>query len=207
MTGFEFALLLLAWAIGGGSPGPATLAIAGTAMNQGRAAGLAVASGITCGSAAWGLTAALGLSALMVNNAWIVEIMRYVGASYLLFLAYKSMRSAVSDKPLMPVAASKGGLGRLFVEGLLIHLTNPKAVLGWGAVFAIAVPLGAAPLVVFETYAALLMVSCCVFLGYAVLFSTGVFVRGYQKLRRWFEASFAILFGLAGLKILTAKII
>ncbi len=206
MTGFEFSLLLVAWAIGGGSPGPATLAIAGASMNRGRAAGLAVAAGIFCGSATWGLAAALGLSALMTANAWIVETLRYVGAAYLLFLAYKAARSALSDKSLMPVAAGQGGLGRLYVKGLLIHLTNPKAIPGWGAVFAIAVPVGASQIAVFETYSALLSVSCGVFFGYALLFSTRMFVRGYQRLRRWFEGAFAALFGLAGLKILTARL-
>lgn len=206
MIGIEFAVLLIAWAIGGGSPGPATLAIAGTSMNRGRAAGLAVAFGIVCGSATWGLAAALGLSTLMASYGWIVEILRYVGAAYLLYLAFKAARSALSDKPLMPVTAGHGGLGRLYIKGLLIHLTNPKAILGWGAIFAIAVLVGAAQIVIFETYAALLTVSCCVFLGYAMLFSTPVFVRGYQRMRRWFESAFAILFGLAGLKILTARL-
>ena len=206
MTGFEFSLLLVAWAIGEGSPGPATLAIAGVSMNRGRTAGLAVAAGIFCGSATWGLAAALGLSALMAANAWVVETLRYVGAAYLLFLAYKAARSALSDKSLMPVAAGQGGLGRLYVKGLLIHLTNPKAILGWGAVFAIAVPVGASQISVFETYGALLSVSCGVFFGYALLFSTGMFVRGYQRLRRWFEGAFAVLFGLAGLKTLTARL-
>ncbi len=206
MTGFEFAVVLIAWAIGGGSPGPATLAIAGTSMNRGRGAGLAVAAGIVCGSATWGLAAALGLSALMAANAWVVETLRYVGAAYLLFLAFKAARSAMTDKALMPVAAGQGGLWPLYIKGLLIHLTNPKAILGWGAVFAIAVPIGASQSAVFETYAALLTVSCGVFFGYAILFSTGVFVRGYQRLRRWFEGAFAILFGLAGLKILTTRL-
>mgnify|MGYP006108982967 FL=1 len=206
MTGFEFSLLLVAWAIGGGSPGPATLAIAGVSMNRGRTAGLAVAAGIFCGSATWGLAAALGLSALMAANAWVVETLRYVGAAYLLFLAYKAARSALSDKSLMPVAAGQGGLGRLYVKGLLIHLTNPKAILGWGAVFAIAVPVVASQISVFETYGALLSVSCGLFFGYALLFSTGMFVRGYQRLRRWFEGAFAVLFGLAGLKTLTARL-
>ena len=206
MTGFEFSLLLVAWAIGGGSPGSATLAIAGASMNRGRTAGLAVAAGVFCGSATWGLAAALGLSALMAANAWVVETLRYVGAAYLLFLAYKAARSALSDKSLMPVAAGQGGLGRLYVKGLLIHLTNPKAILGWGAVFAIAVPVGASQISVFETYGALLSVSCGVFSGYALLFSTGMFVRGYQRLHRWFEGAFAVLFGLAGLKTLTARL-
>ena len=106
----------------------------------------------------------------------------------------------------MPVAAGQGGLGRLYVKGLLIHLTNPKAILGWGAVFAIAVPVVASQISVFETYGALLSVSCGLFFGYALLFSTGMFVRGYQRLRRWFEGAFAVLFGLAGLKTLTARL-
>jgi len=97
VTGIEFALVLLAWAVGGGSPGPATMAIAGTSMNRGRGPGLAVAAGIVSGSAAWGLAAALGLSALMAANAWIVEILRYVGAAYLLYLAFKAARSAMTD--------------------------------------------------------------------------------------------------------------
>lgn len=202
----EFVLILLAWAIGGGSPGPATLAIAGTSMNRGRRAGVAVAAGMVLGSATWGLAAALGLSALMAANAWIVEVLRYVGAAYLLYLAFKSARSAFSEKPLMPVAAGQRHLLRLFAKGLLIHLTNPKAILGWGAVFAIAVPVGATQVAIFETYGALLAVSCCVFFGYALVFSTPVFVRGYQRLRRLFEGAFALLFGLAGLKILTARL-
>ena len=206
MTGFEFSLLLVAWAIGGGSPGPATLAIAGASMNRGRTAGLAVAAGVFCGSATWGLAAALGLSALMAANAWVVETLRYVGAAYLLFLACLDRIKTLSDKSLMPVAAGQGGLGRLYVKGLLIHLTNPKAILGWGAVFAIAVPVGASQISVLETYGALLSVSCGVFFGYALLFSTGMFVRGYQRLRRWFEGAFAVLFGLAGLKTLTARL-
>ncbi|MEJ6399286.1 LysE family translocator [Yoonia sp. 208BN28-4] len=206
MTGWEFPLLLVAWAIGGGSPGPATLAIAGTAMDRGRMAGLAVASGIIVGSASWGLAAALGMSAIMVANVWLVEVLRYVGAAYLLYLAYKAMKSAITDKPLTQVGAKAGALGGLFRKGLLIHLTNPKAIFGWGAIFAIAVPPGSGAWDIGTTYLSLLAVSCTVFWGYGLLFSLGGFVRGYQRLRRWFEATFALLFGLAGLKILTARL-
>ena len=140
MTGWEFAALLFAWAVAGGSPGPATLAIAGTAMGRGRAAGLAISTGIICGSAIWGLAAALGMSALMLANAWAVEVIRYLGAAYLMFLAYKAMKSALSDKPLAVVGAKQGDLRSLFFKGLLVHLTNPKAIFAWGAIFAIISP-------------------------------------------------------------------
>lgn len=48
--------------------------------------------------------------------------------------------------------------------------------------------------------------SALVFQGYALLFSSAPMTRGYMRLRRWFEGAFAIAFGAAGLKILTARI-
>ncbi|PTX57300.1 threonine/homoserine/homoserine lactone efflux protein [Litoreibacter ponti] len=206
MTGWEFALLLVAWAVGGASPGPATLAIAGTSMERGRPAGLAVAAGIVCGSASWGVAAALGMSALMLANAWLVELLRYVGAAYLIYLGAKAIRSSMTDKPLARVQAKRGDLRALYVKGLLLHLTNPKAIFGWGAIFAIAVPPGSDPAVIWESFAALLAVSNIVFFGYALLFSTGAFVRGYQRMRRWFELGFGVMFGFAGFKILTTRL-
>ncbi|RLJ40807.1 threonine/homoserine/homoserine lactone efflux protein [Litoreibacter meonggei] len=206
MTGVELGLLLVAWAVAGASPGPATLAIAGTSMERGRAAGLAVAAGIVCGSASWGVAAALGMSALMLANAWLVEILRYAGAAYLMYLGIKALRSGLSNKPLASVQAKRGGLRSIYLKGLLLHLTNPKAIFSWGAIFAIAVPPGSDMWVVWETFAALFVVSNLVFFGYALLFSTAAFIRGYQRMRRWFEISFGLMFGFAGLKILTARL-
>lgn len=205
MTGIEFIILLIAWAIGGASPGPATLAIAGTSMQRGRGAGLVVAAGIVCGSASWGIAAALGVSALMLANAWTVELLRYLGAAYLLWLAFKSAKSACQQKPFAHVKAGGGDMSRLFLKGLLLHLTNPKPILGWGAMFAVVMPPGSEPAAIASTFLALISVSAVVFFGYAILFSTSGIVAGYQKLRRWFEGAFAALFGLAGFKVLTSQ--
>ena len=62
-------LILVAAFVAGASPGPATLAIAGTSMASGRTSGLALASGITAGSLIWSISAALGLGAIMLANA------------------------------------------------------------------------------------------------------------------------------------------
>jgi threonine/homoserine/homoserine lactone efflux protein len=60
-------LAYTAFAIGVASPGPSVLAVMGTAMAQGRARALALASGVVCGSLFWGLCAAFGLAALMAR--------------------------------------------------------------------------------------------------------------------------------------------
>ena len=206
MSGVEFALLWLAWVLAGGSPGPATLGIAGTSLAEGRKAGLVFALGILAGSAAWGLAAILGLSAMMLANAWLLELIRYVGAGYLLYLAVKSLRSALSEKkPLL--GRTQGAAGwRLFTKGALIHLTNPKAVLSWGAVYAIALPADAAFVDLVGLFAFLYSGSILVFVGYAFLFSVSGMSGAYARARRWFELGFAALFGAAAVKIFTARL-
>lgn len=206
MIGPEWIALWVAWVLAGGSPGPATLSIAGTSMNTGRRAGLIFSLGILLGSAAWGLAAAAGLSALMLANAWIFEILRYCGAGYLLFLAVKSLRSALAPNAPMAQRAYGGSAWQIFSKGALIHLTNPKAILSWASIYSLVLPSGSAPTEVFGLFAFLYSGSILIFLGYAVLFSTPGVVAIYMRLKRWFELVFAGFFGFASLKILTARL-
>lgn len=203
MFSAEIFLILIGWAVAGGSPGPATLAISGAAMGGGRAAGLAMAAGVVAGSASWGVAAGLGMSALMLANAWIFEIIRYIGAGYLLYLAVKSLKSALKGGGLAMQSVS---VERLFVKGFLIHITNPKAILAWGAIYAIALPAGAGAAQVWQLFGLLIVTSMFVFFGYGILFSNPAIVRGYTAAKRWFDGIFAALFGAASLKILTARL-
>jgi threonine efflux protein len=199
-------LILAAALLGVSSPGPSTLAIAGTSMASGRRYGLALASGVTTGSFSWSITAALGLSAIILANAWMFEILRYAGAGYLLFLAAKSARSALTpDEPTMrPMPA--GSLRSAYGKGLALHLANPKAILFFGSLFAIGVPADASLAELSLVIVAVGLQSTVVFHGYAILFSSPPIMAGYLKLRRGFEAIFALAFGTAGLRILTARI-
>lgn len=205
MTEVELASLLIAWAIAGGSPGPATLTISGTAMARGRVAGVVAGLGILCGSAIWGLASALGMGAAMLAHAWLFTSLKYAGALYLGFLAWKSLRAALSPSPSRDRAPLRGELGAVFAKCVAIHLTNPKAILAWGAIYAIALPSSADANAVFVLYGQLLCVSFVVFVGYGVLFSSALIVEYYKQARRGFEAAFAALFGLASLRILTVQ--
>lgn len=199
-------LILMAALIATASPGPATLAIAGTSMASGRPYGLALAAGITSGSLTWSIGAAAGLSVAMLANAWVFEAMRYAGAAYLLFLAFKSARSALRREVAAATKVAVPSLGSAYRRGLLLHLTNPKAILFFGALYAVGVPAGASPATLAVVIAAIGVQSLIVFHGYALLFSSPPMAAGYARLRRWFEAVFAVAFAAAGLKILTARL-
>jgi len=198
--------ILLAALLATASPGPATLAIAGTSMNSGRRYGLASASGVMVGSLMWSISAAFGLGALMLANAWVFEIVRYMGACYLLFLAFKSIRSALTPSIVKADTSGVPSLKAAFTKGLALHLTNPKAILFFGALFSIGVPKDTSPSSLAMVIIAIGFQSFLIFHGYALLFSSKKTTDLYTKLRRGFEAVFGLAFGAAGVKILTTPL-
>jgi len=206
MDGVNLLLIMGAGLLAAASPGPATLTIAGTSMQHGRRTGLALALGITAGSLTWSFAAAFGLGAIMLANSWVFGVIRYVGAAYLLYLAVRSARSALRPGATQLKTSSSPSLKTAFGKGLALHLTNPKAVLFFGSVYAIAIPPGTAPTVLLTVIAVVSLQSAIIFHGYALLFSSASAARIYLRLRRIFETVFAAAFATASWQIFTAKL-
>lgn len=188
------------------SPGPATLAIAGASMSRGRYFGLSLAAGVLTGSLFWSMAAAFGLAAILHANVWIFVLLKYSGALYLLFLAFKSLRSAFSCSQLTLPESHAVTLRGSYFKGLLIHLTNPKAILFFGSLYSIGVPATAQPMELLSVIFVVGLVSMFIFLGYAVLFSNGTARHIYLKSKVIFEGLFALFFGVASFKLLTSEV-
>ncbi|SCM73631.1 RhtB family transporter [uncultured Pleomorphomonas sp.] len=199
-------IVLSAALIATASPGPATLGIASMSMGAGRRRGVAMALGVVTGSLAWSAAAALGLGAVMLANAWILEAIRYVGAGYLLYLAVLSARSALRPQALAFGAAGDPTLIGAYRKGLLLHLTNPKAILFFGALYSIGVPPDAPPATLLVVIAAVGLQSLLIFLTYALVFSSATVARGFARIRRLFDGLLAVAFGYAGFRVLTAHL-
>jgi threonine/homoserine/homoserine lactone efflux protein len=118
------ALVLLA------IPGPAVLYIVGRSIGQGRRAGFVSALGIGVGTLIHTAAAAVGLSALLVSSALAFSVVKYLGAAYLIFLGVQRMRSRESfgATPLNG-AAVRAKLSRVFAQGVLVNVLNPKTAL------------------------------------------------------------------------------
>jgi threonine/homoserine/homoserine lactone efflux protein len=107
-------------------PGPDTLVVVRSILRGGRPRATATAAGIVTGLMVWVSAAALGLSAVLRASHVGYDVLRVVGAVYLIWLGVQSLRLrrevATSDQP-----ALRGGLvGTGFVAGLLTDLLNPK---------------------------------------------------------------------------------
>ncbi|MGI9463754.1 MAG: LysE family translocator [Aestuariivirgaceae bacterium] len=188
-------------------PGPAVLAIIGTALNRGRMPSLQLATGVVCGSAFWGVAAAAGMSAILASYAYALTVIKIAGGLYLLWLASKSLRSAMSDKPTdqASLAARSGTPLRMWTAGLLLHLTNPKAIMAWLATIALGVTASSPIWVSFAIVLGGIVISTVGNLAYAVVFSTRPAANLYLRARRPIEFVFASFFGLAGIKLLMSR--
>ena len=110
------------------TPGPDMLLIASRSASQGRAAGFATLAGIQAGTYCHALAAAFGLSQLFLIVPHAYDAVRYAGAAYLLYLAWKTVRSGAAT--IAPEAGgSRHPVGTMFRQGLLTNLPNPKMAL------------------------------------------------------------------------------
>lgn len=198
-------LVFTAYIVGAASPGPSNMRIMGVAMHQGRKPALLLAAGVISGSFFWGSMAATGVSAMLAQFAQALLALKIIGGLYLLFLAVKAGRSAFSSdahiQQALASAPTVTGFG-LYRRGLLMHLTNPKALLGWIATMTLGLGPQATPETVAVILAGCAVLSITIFCGYAIVFSTAPMIRGYRRARRWIEGTLALVFGAAGFKLL-----
>ena len=127
----DFATLVLftaACAVLTATPGPDMLLIASRSIGQGRAAGFLTYAGIAAGSYLQAFAAAFGLSQLFLLVPSAYDVLRFAGAAYLAWLAWTTLRAkAALFSPGSEAPAVS--LRRIFVQGLLTNLLNPKMAL------------------------------------------------------------------------------
>lgn len=190
------------------TPGPANLAIMGTAMNEGRKRGVIIALGVFTGSFTWAMAAALGLAAILTRYGEVLQLLKIFGGLYMLYLAFKAARgltrSASATDLERPVQEKE--LWRIYFTGFGIHLTNPKAIFGWLATISLGLPPEASATSVVLVVSGCLLTGFIVFMTYAFLFSTRRAVTLYRNARRPLDALMALVFGAAGVKMLSSAL-
>jgi amino acid exporter len=189
------------------SPGPNVVAILGTSMGVGRSSGIALALGVATGSFCWAVLTFSGLSALLASYAGMLTIIKIAGGLYLLWLAYKAFRSATSEHDIVAVtvAGSNRSRSRYFFHGLVVQMTNPKAVLAWIAIISLGVRADSPLWVGLSIVVGTSLLSFLIHLLYAVAFSATTMGRLYGKARRWIQGALGAFFAFAGIKLLVSR--
>jgi threonine/homoserine/homoserine lactone efflux protein len=124
-------------------PGPSVMYVVARTVEQGRTAGLVSMLGLEAGALIHVAAAAAGLSALVASSPTAFGVLRYGGAAYLLWLGVRTLRRSRAGAPVQPVG--RASYGRLFREGVLVDVLNPKTALFFLAFLPGFVREGAGP--------------------------------------------------------------
>lgn len=108
-------------------PGPAVFYVLSRAVGQGRSAGLVSAAGISVGTLCHVAAAVLGLSALLASSARAFQIVKFSGAAYLVFLGVRTLWGSAAEH--RPTSENGHSLLRVFGQGILVNVLNPKSAL------------------------------------------------------------------------------
>jgi threonine/homoserine/homoserine lactone efflux protein len=112
-------------------PGPAVIYVVARSIEGGRRAGLVSMLGIEAGGLVHGAGAAVGLSAVLASSATAFTVVKVAGAAYLVWLGVRRLVASTRPTPSAPegdVPAPRAGR-RLFLEGVLVNVLNPKVAI------------------------------------------------------------------------------
>lgn len=195
------------------TPGPATLFVLSRASSQGRRAGLLTAAGLLTGTLGLVALAAVGLTGVLAGAPLVFDVVRSVGAAYLIYLGFRTLvatKSLALSSPGDAAAASSAaqqppldhsGL-RLFRDGVVTELFNPKAALFYASVLPQFVDAHRpdVPLQMFALGAVFVLCGA-VSLGLIAVFASVLQARlrrsaGWQAAARWVSGGVLVALGL-----------
>jgi threonine/homoserine/homoserine lactone efflux protein len=110
------------------TPGADMTYVLARSVTQGRGAGVLSSLGIATGSVVHTAAAAVGLSAILLHSQTAFLVVKYAGAAYLLYLAFRALwdgRTAANGGGARPPAP----LSRVYLDGVVINVMNPKVAL------------------------------------------------------------------------------
>jgi threonine/homoserine/homoserine lactone efflux protein len=126
-----FSAFLIASFILAVTPGPGVLYIVTRSLTQGRRFGLASVVGVALGNLGNAVGASIGLAAVFAVSAVAFIVVKYLGAVYLLYLGVQAIRAPrIGEATAAPAPAS---LGRIFRDGFVVALLNPKTAVFFAA--------------------------------------------------------------------------
>lgn len=169
------------------SPGPDFFFVTQSAIRQSRSHALFAATGIALSILVWSLCAMSGLHYLFQKMAWLQQVLMIGGGLYLFYLGIQLLKSALNKSPqsesdtIEPAVYSKTPYHTLLLKGFLTNMANPKALVYFSSVFAIAINTESS---IFQQSSLLLLVfieSLLWFALVAILFSTPKINSYYQK--------------------------
>lgn len=185
------------------SPGPDMAFILGHTMKSGTRAGFSAVFGIWTGAGIHVLLAAFGLSAILAASAIAFSTVKWVGAIYLVWLGVQALRSK-GEGGFVRAAGETLGRRRIYRQGVLVSLLNPKVAIFFLAFLPQFVVEGAGPAWLQLAVHGGLIIVVAVFIEPPLILAGGRladFFRNNKKIGLWLDRGLGALFVALGVRL------
>ncbi|ARO29496.1 LysE family amino acid efflux protein [Rhizobium sp. NXC14] len=184
------------------SPGPDIAFILGHTMRGGKRAGFSALFGVWSGACLHVLMAALGLSAVLAASALAFSAVKWLGAAYLVWLGIQALRGG--DNGLMNATGEEMPAARIYRQGILVSLLNPKVAIFFLAFLPQFVVEGAGPAWAQLMLHGGLIIAVAAFIEPPLVFLGGRLadaLRRNAKIGRWLDRGLGALFVGLGVRL------
>lgn len=204
----NFSTFMLAAIVVVITPGNDTIMVLTRSISQGKVAGLYSALGVSLGLLVHTCAAALGLSVILANSAMAFNIIKYLGAAYLIYLGYKAITAKAAPNDLLSAPVKKAGNKKMFYTALLSDVLNPKIAIFFLAFLPQFINTSEAknplPYLLLGFVIFLITLIWCTFL--ALMGSrVSTFFNKYKNAENWMNKTSGLIFILLGLKVALTK--
>ena len=166
------------------TPGPNMVYLISRSICQGPRAGVVSLLGVIAGFFVHVLAAALGLTAIFLSVPLAYEVLKWVGAAYLLWLAWQALRPGAASM-FEPRALPIDSDGRLFTMGFLTNVLNPKIAVFYLSVFPQFIDPHAGSVFVQSLILGLTQIVISFSVNLAIAISAGEIAAWFQHRPRW----------------------
>ncbi len=188
------------------SPGPDMAFILGQTAQRGERSGFAAMFGIWTGTLIHVMFAALGLSAVLATSTVAFSVVKWMGAAYLIWLGVQAL-SSQGTRLSTDGQASPARLQKIFKQGILVSVLNPKVAIFFLAFLPQFVQVGAGPVSAQLFLHGILIIVVAAFVE-PPLVLMGSKLTGYlsnnRNVSRWMDRGLGTLFIGLGIKLATS---
>ncbi|MFD9365177.1 LysE family translocator [Priestia megaterium] len=186
-------------------PGADTMYIVGRSMSQGRKAGVYSVLGIITGSLVHTLFVAFGLSLILVKSVFLFNTIKMIGVIYLVYLGIRMILD--KSNPSFQAATDTLNIRKIYIQGMLTSLTNPKVSMFFIAFlpqFIDTKASGPIPFLILGLTFTVTGLLWCLFVSYFSSYVT-IKLRGNQRIGTVLNKLTGLIFIGMGIKLLKTK--
>lgn len=196
----SIALVVGLFMLGVLSPGPNFVVVVQASLSGGRQAGVATGLGVAMGDAIYAAAGLAGLATLIAQVGWALALVKLAGGLYLVWLGVSMMLRRNAPHVNRGARGASHGVPwrRYFARGLLTDLSNPKTIVFFASIFALAYEPSRPAWVAVAMWAAIVVSSVLWRVGLSTAFSRRIIRERYARVGGVAEqvcGAFLMLFG------------